>query len=293
MLKSQINVGTCVQGSTFLDWVPALLDKGFECFTCNFHMTFGDVKLEELAPKARALLDGTGIRLSALGYYCNALQYEEHAKLLHHTIDMASAFGTTTVSTFAGALEGKSVDESMPVFKKVFGDLAKHAEDVGVRLAIENCPMGGTWQKGTCNIGFCADAWDMMFNEVDSPALGLEWEPAHQMCQLIDPIANLRKYVSKVVHVHGKDATIKWDYIRSSGIRHDEFVDSRFPGFGDTDWRKIFEILQLAGYEGCISIEGYHDPLFNGKWEYTGQINALNYLKQCRGGSYVKNPWDK
>ena len=49
----------------------------------------------------------------------------------------------------------------------------------------------------------------------------------------------------------------------------------------------------MAGYEGCVSIEGYHDPLFNGKWEYTGQINALNYLKQCRGGSYVKNPWDK
>ena len=163
-----------------------------------------------------------------------------------------------------------------------------------MKLAIENCPMGGTWQKGTCNIGYSPRAWDMMFNEVPSDALGLEWEPAHQMYQLIDPVACLRRYVKKIVHIHGKDATIKHDLIASEGLMCGEsFVESRFPGFGDTDWRKIFEILQMAGYEGCVSIEGYHDPLFSRDWEMTGQMHALNYLKWCRGGSFTPNPWDK
>ena len=53
----------------------------------------------------------------------------------------------------------------------------------------------------------------MMFDAVPSPALGLEWEPAHQMCQLIDPVANLRQYVGRVYHLHGKDASIHWDAI--------------------------------------------------------------------------------
>lgn len=294
MINKQIRVGTCIPGNSFLDWVPGMIGKGFECFTVNFHMSFGGVELSELAPKVRALLDGTGIEVSALGFYCNALQNPEHEKLLHGCIDMAEAFGTKTVSTFAGALEGESVDAAMPRFKEVFGELARHAEDKGVKLAIENCPMGGTWKKGTCNIGYSPRAWDMMFNEVPSDALGLEWEPAHQMYQLIDPVACLRRYVKKIVHIHGKDATIKHDLIASEGLMCGEsFVESRFPGFGDTDWRKIFEILQMADYEGCVSIEGYHDPLFSRDWEMTGQLHALNYLKWCRGGSFTPNPWDK
>ena len=180
----------------------------------------------------------------------------------------------------------------MPRFRTVFGELASHAEAAGVRLAIENCPMGGTWQKNTCNIGFNPRAWDMMFDAVPSPALGLEWEPAHQMCQLIDPVANLRQYVGRVYHLHGKDASIHWDAIARAGILGAvNFVDSRFPGFGDTDWRKIFAILQENGYDGAISVEGYHDPYYSHDWEMTGQLHAMRYLKWCRGGDFTPNPW--
>ena len=292
MVKKQIPVGTCIPGRNFLSWVPALKDKGFECFTVNFHMTLGDIKLEELAPQVRDILDGTGIQIATLGYYCNALQNEESEKILHQAIDMAEAFGTNTVSTFAGAIEGESVEAAMPRFKEVFGELVRHAEDKGVRLAIENCPMGGSWNKNTCNIGFNPRAWDMMFNEVNSDSFGLEWEPAHQMYQLIDPIANMRKYVHKIIHVHAKDARVKHDLIASEGIMgRDAAVDFRFPGFGDTDWREVFEILQSAGYEGMMSIEGYHDHLYNKDWEYTGQMHSLNYLKWCRGGDFKPNPW--
>ena len=195
-------------------------------------------------------------------------------------------------STLAGAVEGETVEGSMSKFGQVFGELAKRAEDRGVRLAIENCPMDGTWLKPTCNIGFNPRAWEMMFNEVNSDALGLEWEPAHQMGQLIDPIANLRKWAPKVFHLHGKDANVKHDLIASEGIiGQSAAVDMRFPGFGDTDWRKIFTILAQAGYEGDLSIEGYHDALYFKEWEMTGQLHALNYLKWCRGNEFVANPW--
>lgn len=70
-------------------------------------------------------------------------------------------------------------------------------------------------------------------------------------------------------------------------------IISRFPGLGDTDWRQIFTILQMAGYKGCVSIEGYHDPLFSGDWECTGQMHALSYLKWCRGGEFAPNFWNK
>lgn len=289
-----ISIGTCIPGTAFEQWAPAFMDKGFERFSINFHMQFGGVDLEQLADKVHSMLDGSEIRISSLGYYCNALLFDEHRQGLEHCIDLAHRFGTDVVSTFAGCLTGQSVDASMPRFRDVFGELARRAEDRGVRIAIENCPMGGTWQHTTDNIGFNSKAWDMMFNEVPSPALGLEWEPAHQIHQLVDPIANLRKWVGRVVHVHGKDATVNQDILHEQGIHSaDDFVDSRFPGLGQTDWRQIFTILQKAGFDGTVSIEGYHDPLFTGEWEMTGQIHALNYLKWCRGGSFTANAWQE
>ena len=46
----QIPVGTCIPGNDFMKWVPGLMDKGFECFTVNFHMSLNGLKLQELAP---------------------------------------------------------------------------------------------------------------------------------------------------------------------------------------------------------------------------------------------------
>ena len=213
----QIKVGTCIPGQQAEQWLPGMKDKGFECFAINFHMTYGGVDLKELAPKVLSMLEGTGTYVSTVGYYCNALQNESQLHDLEYAIDNAHLFGAKTVATFAGALEGQPVDAAIPRFKEVFSELAKRAEDRGVRLAIENCPMSGDWRHPTCNIGFNPDAWELMFDAVPSDALGLEWEPAHQLIQLIDPIAQLRVWARKIVHLHGKDTSVDWDAVRRHG----------------------------------------------------------------------------
>ena len=151
--------------------------------------------------------------------------------------------------------------------------------------------MSGCWQRATCNIAINPRAWEAMFNEVTSDAVGLEWEPAHQLIQLIDPIAELRKWVKKVYHVHGKDASVDWAYVRENGVLCDTdcYAPERTPGFGDTNWRDVFSILHLGGYAGDICVEGYHDPVYRGEWETTAQKHALSYLKWCRGGDYIPN----
>ena len=156
--------------------------------------------------------------------------------------------------------------------------------------------MGSTWDVARENIAFNPRAWEMMFQEVPDENIGLEWEPAHQLSQLIDPIPQLRKWVGKVLHVHGKDETVDWDLIRTYGILgaanfpNRPMLYNRTPGFGDTNWTDVFSILRMNGYEGDVCIEGYHDPIYRGEWEMTGQLHALEYLKWCRGGNFVPNP---
>ena len=130
-----------------------------------------------------------------------------------------------------------------------------------------------------------------MFNAVPGDHLGLQWEPSHQLGNLIEPLPQLHKYVKRVFHVHGKDATIKWDVIRQHGIGGVHgFVFHRTPGFGDSNWTDIISQLRWGGFRGSIDIEGWHDPVYQGELEMTGQVAGLKYLKRCRGNSFVPNP---
>lgn len=292
MKMKQIEIGTCIPGTEAEKWIPHMVNAGFECVAINFHMSLGGTDLAKLADKVKNMLDGTGVRVATLGYYCNAIENPDHWETLRHVVEMAPLFGAPMVSTFAGAYEGKSVEEAMPKFKEVFTDITNRAAEKGLKVAIENCPMGGNWQHCTCNIGFNPKAWEMMFNEVPADNFGLEWEPGHQIIQLIDPVAQLRQWVGKVIHMHGKDATVDMDAVRRLGVfgAHD-FAPQRTPGFGDTNWRDIFSILHQGGYESDICVEGYHDPVYSGEWEMTAQLHALQYLKWCRGGDFTPNPW--
>ena len=284
----QIKIGTIAQGSKYKQQLSEYVKYGFETFQLNWHMELGDANLEKMANDCKEILGDSGKTITTLGLYCNPLQNESHFENLKYVIDSAHLFGATTVGTFAGALEGESVEAAIPRFKEVFSELAKRAADKGLKLVIENCPMHGTWKKATCNIGFCPSAWDLMFDAVPDKNFGLEWEPTHQMVQLIDPMPQLKKYKDKILHIHGKDATVDRDAISRNGILGaEEFVYHRMPGFGDNNWRDIFFWLYKNGYEGDICIEGFHDPVYRKEWEMTGQLHALNYLKFCRGGDFV------
>lgn len=295
-MMKQIGIGTCVPGVYAEKWIPHIVKNGFECVAINFHMSLYGIDLKQLADKIVPILKENGVRVSSIGFYCNPIENEEHRKTLRYFIDSAKYFDAPMVTTFAGGYENQPVEASIPKFGEVFRELSGYAADKGLKIAIENCPMDGTWQKVTCNIGFNPKAWEMMFNEVSDKNLGLEWEPGHQSIQLIDPIAQLTEWAptGRILHMHGKDCNVDHAAIAKYGVFGAvDFAPQRTPGFGDMDWRKIISILHQNGYDNDICIEGYHDPVYSGDWEMTAQLHALHYLKWCRGGDFVPNPWDK
>ena len=290
----QLRIGTLVGGNDAVRVLPQIIPHGFESFSLTFWQTTGNADLSEIAKRVKEILAERDIVISSLGIFGNPLTGAgDNADTLaswERLIDHAHEFGTNLVAGFTGRMPG-AIDESLPRYAEVFGELAKRAEDRGVRLAFENCDMGGTWKDGDWNIAHNPIAWEMMFNALPAENIGLQWEPTHQMVSLIDPIPQLRKWTHKIFNVHGKDATIAWDIVREHGIHGPKpFVWHRTPGFGDTNWTDVISILMQAGYQGSIDIEGWHDPVYRGDLEMTGQVHALHYLKQCRGGSFVPNP---
>lgn len=291
-----IRIGTLAAGGPGTDgYIRQILPYGFESFSITFWQTVEGTDLKELAKKVNGALEGSGAVISSLGIYGNPLEDtpkdRETLEGWRRCIDGAHLFGCDIVAGFAGRLRGKRIDESMATFKTVFSELAKRARDQGARLAFENCNMDGTWERGDWNIAHGPAAWEMMFDALPFDNVGLQWEPCHQMVALIDPVAQLRKWARKILHIHGKDCTINWDVIREHGIYGPrKFAFHRTPGFGDSNWTDIISELRRAEFKGSIDIEGWHDPVYCGELEMTGQVHALEHLKYCRGGVFAPNP---
>ena len=293
-----IRIGTLVPAhERTADVIAQLVPLGFETFQIAFGRSVGDFDVAGLATAvARALAatpateGGLPPRVSAIGVYGNPLTSPETVADWERLIDAAERFGCDIVSGFAGRVPGRPVPESYGRFGEVFSPLARQAEDRGVRLAFENCEKRGTWESGDWNIAHAPRAWDAMFAEVESPVIGLEWEPCHQIVSFVDPLPQLRKYASRIWHIHGKDAQVDWGVIREHGIRGGvQYVHHRTPGFGDTNWTDLISTLRMCGWRGSIDIEGFHDPVYRDALETTGQVAALDYLKRCRGGRFVPN----
>ena len=276
-------IGTCIRRDTWREKLKQAIGAGFEAVELYCNDTLGTLDLAAVADEARDFIGDAGVRISAIGLYGNPLGSEEHRSELIRCIGQARMLGARVVSTFAGAVPGRSVPESIGDFQRVFGDLVSRAEDAGVRIGLENAPMHGHWYQPTCNIAFCPKAWELLFEAVPSPALGLTWEPAHQLQQLMDPAPQLRRWLPRVVHLHGKDASVDWEAIRRDGAWFGmHYCEHRFPGRGACDWTELLRILREGGYDGDLCVEGFHDPDYGADREFEGQREALAYLRACR-----------
>jgi len=293
--KDTIRIGTLVHGGPKSgDYIRQILPHGFESFSITFWKTCEGHDLKRIAADVNRALEGSGAVISCISVFGNPLMDHAEGKSARESwkklIDAAHLFGTDLVTGFAGRLVDKPISESMPVYKKVFGPLAKRAADKGVRLAFENCDMGGNWHRGDWNCAQGEDAWELMFDALPADHIGLQWEPCHQMVKLIDPMPQLRRWVKKIFNVHGKDATVLWDVVRQYGVHGSkQFAFHRTPGFGDSNWTDIISELRRGGFVGSIDIEGWHDPVYRKELEMTGQVAGLNCLKRCRA-NYVPNP---
>ena len=293
-----IRIGTMIRANLPdpAAYVRQILPHGFETIQPFFWRTLGNKDVADLASALREAIADTDVAISCIGMFGNPLGEEDEDREVvaawETLIDNAHRFGTDLITGFTGRVRGKPLTDSLPRYRQVWGNLAKRAADRGVRIAFENCAMEGNWASGDWNIAHNPDAWELMFDVLPAENIGLEWEPCHQLVYLIDPIPQIRKWAPKIFHVHGKDATVRWDVIREHGVfGKDTFVQMRTPGFGDSDWTRVISELRLAGYRGAIDIEGWHDPVYRDDLEMTGQVRALQFLKECRGGAkFVPNP---
>jgi len=236
----------------------------------------------------RSEIEGKGLSISGLGYYPNPLhpdpatrrQMIDHVKAV---IVAAGRMGIPFMNTFMGGDAQKTTDENWDEALKVWPDIVKHAQDNGVRLTIENCPMifsRNEWPAGN-NIAWSPYIWRRIIEQWGG-TIGLNYDPSHLVWLMIDQERFIREFGPHILHFQAKDVLIDRDglYERGSLSSGIGWQIPRLPGLGEAPWSKIFAALYRAGYAGDCIIE-HEDRDFEGTDELIkrGFLLARNVLR--------------
>jgi sugar phosphate isomerase/epimerase len=248
------------------------------------------IDVDALDPDAvLKLLEGHGLEISALAYYPNNLHpdpahREEVNAHLRKVVDAAQGLGVGIVGTFVGNDQTKPPPENMATFREVWPPLVSHAEDRGVKLAIENCPMifsYDEWPGGT-NFARSPALWDELFEAIPSASFGLNLDPSHLVWQMIDHERVVYDYADRIFHVHAKDMEINREGLYRHGVLSlgIGWQVPRLPGLGEVRWDRFLAALYAVGYDHAVSIE-HEDRAFEGDDELVkrGFLIARNALR--------------
>jgi len=208
-------------------------------------------------------MNGKGLEISGLGYYPNPLHPDdEHARMvidhLKKVIVAAGKMGVPVVNTFIGADRSLAQDENWEKATTVWPEILSHAEDNGVRIAIENCPMifsKDEWPSGH-NLAYNPRIWRRMFQEWGD-VIGLNFDPSHLIWLMIDIEGAIYEFGERFYHFQAKDVMIDYEGLYENGTLSSGigWQIPRLPGLGHVDWAVVFSALYRVGYDGPIIIE--------------------------------------
>ena len=156
-------------------------------------------------------------------------------------------------------------------FRKVtsgMNHLGKIAREEGLKLAFHH-HMGTGVQT--------VEETERFLNDTDPDAVWLLYDSGHFAFSQEDPVAALKKFISRVGHVHLKDLRTdvyarvkKADCSFLDAVREGVFT---VPGDGSVDFPAIFKVLEGADYRGWMVVEAEQDP---------AKANPFVYAKQAR-----------
>lgn len=167
-----------------------------------------------------------------------------------------------------------------------FGELLPVLEANDAQLVIEGWPGPGA-------LCCTPETLRALFQELPSPAVGINYDPSHLIRQGIDPLRFLDEFGKRVYHIHGKDTELLSENLYVFGNEQPPTFAQRIrfgslhwrytiPGQGCMRWGQAFSQLDALGYKGCVSIE-LEDANFNGATdgEKFGILQGARFLAGC------------
>ena len=289
-----------LEGCTFEEVIDFASENGFSCVElCAWpkgkaerkyagvtHINVDDLDIDYVKNYAEA----KGIEISAIAYYPNPLDADKeksdyHAAHIKKCIEAAKQLGVRLVNTFIGRDQFKTVEENLERMVELWKPIVEFAEELGVKVAIENCPMLFTsdeWPGGQ-NLMTTPAIFRRVFELIPNKNFGLNFDPSHFIWQQMDYIKPIYEFKERIFHIHFKDIKVYKDKLNDVGIMATplQYLAPKLPGFGDVNWDSYVSALTDIGYRGHAVIEvedkAFEDSLNSRK---DSIVISRNYLSK-------------
>lgn len=159
----------------------------------------------------------------------------DHTK---RALTLAKELGATCITTEPGGPvpEGEPHFRYLKIFVEMLKPVAEHAEKEGVQLLVE--PEPGLLIE-------TAEQFEEFMQQIDSPAIGLNFDIGHFYCVGDDPAATVPRLAKYIRHFHLED-------IAATRVHH-----HLVPGEGAIDFAATLRAIKAMNYNGWITIELY------------------------------------
>lgn len=207
-----------------------------------------------------------GVEISSLAFYPNTLDPDlkkrhDNVEHLMNVIRASHRLGINMVTTFIGRDQNRNFEDNLMIVKEVWPDILDLAKELGVKVAIENCPMlfGPDQWPGGQNLMTTPHNWKKIFEILDYDNLGINYDPSHFVWQMIDYVEPVYEFKDKIFHVHFKDLKLLKSKLNQVGILAYplDFMAPKLPGLGDVNFSRFVSALTDIGYNGyaCVEVE--------------------------------------
>ena len=207
-----------------------------------------------------------GVEISSLAFYPNTLDPDlkkrhDNVEHLKNVIRASHKLGINMVTTFIGRDQHRNFEDNLLIVKEVWPEILNLAKELGVKVAIENCPMlfGRDQWPGGQNLMTTPNNWRKIFEILDYDNLGINYDPSHFVWQMIDYVEPVYEFKDRIFHVHFKDLKVIKSKLNQVGILAYplDFMAPKLPGLGDVNFSRFVSALTDIGYNGyaCVEVE--------------------------------------
>lgn len=206
------------------------------------------VMTEERICKLQSFLSEHDMEISSL---CGHMSFvdpsasQDNIRKMHDILNLASKLNVRIVTTESGILpQGMDIDRAWTILVESMKRICRDAHEMGVSIAIEpgsKCVVNGP------------PTLIRLLEQVESPALGINFDPANVYKAGYDPISGVKELRHYLLHCHAKDA---------KRLPQGGYMETPL-GQGDVPLREFVEALEEIGFHGFLVVEREvgEDPL--------------------------------
>ena len=205
---------------------------------------FATISMWEDPYRIKKVCDNAGVKLSGLSSHTPLCKPDISGNYLKQAIRFAAECGAPVVNTDEGPKPGWTTeDEDFVLMRYVLAEAAAFAENRGILIGLEPHQQYSQTPEGL----------DRIYNLVDSPAIGINFDTGNSYLCGHDPLVWLERVKDRLVHLHAKDISIQQSKDERGKVTGTPAGCAC--GDGVNDWQKVIEICKTCDRDIVFSVE--------------------------------------